>query len=233
MRSAHNATNTVQPAHLASPTRTRAAKTSPSCHVVWAHSRKARTRRKAWAGSSGVHRPASRPPAPSRVSRCAAIIERNCPRVEGSQRKPHPVATAVGLSAWDHTTGGHSHADVVVLMSGPPTPVLQEDAHASRPRLKPRTRIRRCPVSSSLTTGAPRRPICLAHPQAGLAEPQPVISSTTPPEPPQAEHSATPLTIVVSDSSPMSLTLGIAPIDHIQDREKRKGLHDILCPNRG
>ena len=122
MRSAHNATNTVQPAHLASPTRTRAAKTSPSCHVVWAHSRKARTRRKAWAGSSGVHRPASRPPAPSRVSRCAAIIERNCPRVEGSQRKPHPVAIAIGLSMWDHTTGGRSHADV--LMSGPPLLVL-------------------------------------------------------------------------------------------------------------
>ena len=49
-------------------------------------------RRKARAGRSGVHRPASRPPTPGRVSRHAAIIGRNCPRVEGSQKKPHPVA---------------------------------------------------------------------------------------------------------------------------------------------
>ena len=38
---------------------------------------------------------------------------------------------------------------------------------------------------------------------------------------------------MVSDSSPMSLTLGIAPIDHIRAREKRKSLHDIVFLIRG
>ena len=78
-----------------------------------------------------------------------------------SRRQPErsaPCRVAVGLSVRDHTAGGRSHADVEVLMSGPPHSALREDAHASRPRPKPRTRIRRCPGSSSLTAGAPRRP---------------------------------------------------------------------------
>ena len=41
------------------------------------------------------------------------------------------------------------------------------------------------------------------------------------------------MTVVVSDSSPMSLTLGIAPIDHIRACEKRKSLHDIVFLIRG
>ena len=78
-----------------------------------------------------------------------------------SRRQPErsaPCRVAVGLSVRDHTAGGRSHADVEVLMSGPPHSALREDAHASRLRPKPQTRIRSCPGSLPLTAGAPRKP---------------------------------------------------------------------------
>ena len=178
-----------------------------------------------------MHRPASRPPAPGRLSRLAAIIERNCPRVEGSQRKPHPVAIAIGLSMWDHTTGGRSHADV--LMSGPPLLVLgmmlmRHDCDRSRgPEYvvalralahSRRTREAHLPRSP---TGRPHR-----APTCDPAPPQPVSLRTR-------TTQRAPLTVVVSDRSPMSLTLGVASVDRIRDREEGKNPHDIDLLIRG
>ena len=237
MRSVHNTATTVQPAILASRPvpelgrRHRLVMQSAraQARVASAHPSKAR------AGSSGVHCPASRPQAQAAASPPSLNGAAHGSRATREIRTLSRCCRAVCAGPHcRYTAGGRSHADVDVLMSGPPHSVLREDAHASRLRPKPQTRIRRSPESSSLTAGAPRRPTP-ASPTHRLAS----LSPSLCPYPPHRRSlrmrttPRPPLTIAVSSSSPMSLTLGIAPIDHIQDREKRKGLHDILCPNRG
>ena len=72
-----------------------------------------------------------------------------------------------------------------------------------------------------LPTGWPHR-----APTCDPAPPHPVSlrTRTTP---------RAPLTVVISDRSPMSLTLGVVSVDHIRDREERKSPHAIDLLIRG
>ena len=211
MRSAYNATNAVQPAPPASPTRTRAAKTSPSFRASWAHSHRARTSSK----STGGQKWSAPPSQPSSGTGPRKPPHRHhrtvLPTSRGQSRKPHPVATAVGLSMWDHTTGGRSHA--VVLMPGPPHR-CSGCCSCVVPRLGSRgpdpTTYRRIGEAY-----LPHSPTGLPHraPTCDPARPHPVSlrTRTTP---------RAPLTVVISDRSSMSLTLGAVSVDYIRDREE-------------
>ena len=194
MRSVYNTTTTVQPAIVASRPVPEAQEASPPCHVACTRSsrrerapvekhgrpRDTPTRCRAAHHVSANLKP--RPPPPR------SIIDRDCQRVDDSQREPFCVATTLATDGRP-PTDDHPHADVDVHMSGPPHSVLREHAHASRPRPKPRARLRRCPASSRSPRAHRRGPSApLAHWLVSQS-PNQCSATSTSREPPLADRS--------------------------------------------